>query len=75
MQPVAGIEIMNVILVDTVIILRIYSLLLLIFKTISKSLDKLLSVRIKIKQYILYSGLFIAGSIKQLMASVSKVQN
>ena len=41
MQPVAGIEIMNVILVDTVIIIRIYSILLLIFKTISKSLDKL----------------------------------
>ena len=41
MQPVAGTEIMNVILDDIVIIIRIYSILLLIFKTISKSLDKL----------------------------------
>ena len=40
MQPVAGTEIMNVILIDIVII-RIYSILLLIFKTISNSLDKL----------------------------------
>ena len=40
MQPVADTEIMNVILVD-IIIIRIYSILLLIFTTISKSLDKL----------------------------------